>query len=431
MLDFVIEYAANLYDPIVSYWFILRFIKSNFRDNKLCILFCFLSFTVSNIFTHMSDLSVLLQSLIQTIILLIFALTIKNGKLLPKILAPVIFEIVLIVTNTLVLFCLSSFSGISILEISTRAFVVRYIHIFMCKLVMTIILAIILRIFSIADKFTAIDFLVYLLLPIISVINLNIFMQLGYEYDISKYTVTIIAVVVAIAVVNILILLLFKKAVQNTQAKYELEMINSRKDLEEQRYKELNDVYHQLQLTRHDLKDHLLYIENLISEKRYDEANRYINDRKNEINASKKIRLTGDRLLDFIIDSKLSPYDDIRYSVRGKLEQLENIEEIDIAVLFGNILDNAVRGVADASDKYIELSFSVTGNYQNIICRNTIGSSVLANNASLSTTKTDKTRHGYGTKSIRRIVEKYSGLLEFSEENGRFCVQIALPIDNN
>ena len=429
MKNLIVEYSANLYDAIVACWFIMKFNKVRFVDTKYyLILFCLISFAVSNIFTHTSDLPVLLHSAIQTVILLLYSFTLKNGRLLNKILAPLIFETVLIIGNSMVLFCISNFSGISILELSTKSFIGRYVHIFICKLVMTAILAIILRIFVIEERFTAVDFLAYLLFPVVSVINLNIFMSIGYEYDISKHTTAIIIVVCAIAVINILVLVLFKNTVRNTTASYELEMINSRKELEEQKYTELRELYDSLALTRHDLKDHLIYIEALISQKRYDEANNYIRDRKSEISDSRRIKVTGDRLLDYIINSKLSHRKDITLVVSGRIEPLPRIEELDLVSLYGNILDNAIEGTEGCEEKYIELSFSLTGNYQSVICKNTVPSSVLKNNAGLATTKRDKKAHGYGIKSIRRVVDKYSGLIEFSEVDGRFCVQVAFPV---
>ena len=146
------------------------------------------------------------------------------------------------------------------------------------------------------------------------------------------------------------------------------------------------------------------------------------------MSAPRRITVTGDRLLDYIINTKLSHRTDITLVVSGRIEPLPRIEELDLVSLYGNILDNAIEGTEGCEEKYIELSFSLTGNYQSVICKNTVPSSVLKNNAGLATTKRDKKAHGYGIKSIRRVVDRYSGLIEFSEADGRFCVQVALPV---
>ena len=60
----------------------------------------------------------------------------------------------------------------------------------------------------------------------------------------------------------------------------------------------------------------------------------------------------------------------------------------------------------------------------NIIIRNYIGTSVLRNNPQLNTTNKDYTGHGYGIKSIKKLVEKYNGDINITEENNYFVVHI-------
>ena len=40
------------------------------------------------------------------------------------------------------------------------------------------------------------------------------------------------------------------------------------------------------------------------------------------------------------------------------------------------------------------------------------------------TTKADKANHGFGVKSIKMIVEKYNGEIDFAIENDRFSLMI-------
>ena len=42
------------------------------------------------------------------------------------------------------------------------------------------------------------------------------------------------------------------------------------------------------------------------------------------------------------------------------------------------------------------------------------------------TNKNDKSSHGFGTKNIRRIVDKYDGLINYHEENNVFCCDIMI-----
>lgn len=263
--------------------------------------------------------------------------------------------------------------------------------------------------------------------PFITLFNFYIYLQIGIKYDIKEYSGLIVFSVVALGIINVLIFILFRRALQNTSAKQELELLNSRSELEEKRYSEIGNMYQQLQITRHDLKDHLVYIDSLIAQKRYDEVEKYISDRRSELDSTRSVKHTGNRVLDYIINSKLENAKDISFIITGELRELKGIDDLDMASLFGNILDNAIEGTKGSADPSITLEFSVTGNYQNILCRNTIPASVLKDNPKLHTTKKEnRHRHGYGIKSIRRIVAKYNGMIEFYEEDGFFCVHIAL-----
>lgn len=102
--------------------------------------------------------------------------------------------------------------------------------------------------------------------------------------------------------------------------------------------------------------------------------------------------------------------------------------DIDISVLLSNLLDNAIIGCDGSANPEIELSVRSKKSLACIIVRNSISESVLKNNPSLSTSKSDRSVHGFGIKSIRNIARKYEGSVEFKEENGKFLVEIWLNL---
>lgn len=421
------EYSANLVEAIVAVIFVLRFNKGTLRKSPWTFPFAFALFTISNIFTHFTDFSII-QPFVFLAVLIGYAFTIKNTTVLRRIIAPVLFLIVTILCDTLNVFVLNSILNVPVQEIVSGSFLGRYLHIISSKIITISILMIINRVFSIEKKFQWFDLFTYLVFPIVTVANLYLFIKIGYSYDLSAYAALILFVIVALFVLNFLSMYLFKKAVQSTSMKYELEILNSRSQIEQSKYEELVDLNNQLQITRHDIKDHLIYIDHLLAEKNYEGVKQYIEKQQMDLEATKQVVITNNRMIDFLINYKLSKHKDIAFIVSGQLENLELIDELDLATLFGNVLDNAIEGVQGTSPMQIEISFSTNGNYQNIICKNSIPSSVLKNNPDLDSSKKNKKMHGYGIKSIRNVVEKYDGLIEFYEENDHFGVQIALPL---
>ena len=101
----------------------------------------------------------------------------------------------------------------------------------------------------------------------------------------------------------------------------------------------------------------------------------------------------------------------------------------DISVLMGNLLDNACEAAGRAREKKISVRILRQGNYVSICVENTVAAPVLAENPGLETTKEDRSLHGLGTKNIRKIVEKYGGMIEYREEGKLFMCDILIPFD--
>ena len=292
MLNIIIEYGVNLYDALLSVYFVLRFNRGDFmhKENKHAVIPVILLFTVSNLFLHFANDKLILHILIYVVILSAFAFTVKSG-IAAKIISPLIFAITLVITNSVYLLLLTGLSSVTVTEIWFNSSLYRYLYILLCKITMTAVLIFLLKISSINGKMELSDLLLYLISPCVTILALYSYMTLSLQYDLSRYTWLILTVISGFIVLNVFTVILFRNTVRNTTASYELEMINSRKELEEQKYIELKELYDSLALTRHDLKDHLIYIESLISQKRYDEANNYIRDRKSEISDSQRIKV--------------------------------------------------------------------------------------------------------------------------------------------
>jgi sensor histidine kinase regulating citrate/malate metabolism len=52
---------------------------------------------------------------------------------------------------------------------------------------------------------------------------------------------------------------------------------------------------------------------------------------------------------------------------------------------------------------------------------------VLKDNAELKTTKSDKEYHGMGIQSVKEIVSRYNGMMEYYEKDMWFTASIWIP----
>lgn len=102
----------------------------------------------------------------------------------------------------------------------------------------------------------------------------------------------------------------------------------------------------------------------------------------------------------------------------------------DLAVLIGNLADNAIEALEKESKKVLKIDIVQKGVYEILSVQNYCSNSVLINNPNLLTNKLDAQNHGYGLNSVRKLVKKYGGDITYYEENNNFFVNVMFEIPN-
>ena len=186
---------------------------------------------------------------------------------------------------------------------------------------------------------------------------------------------------------------------------------------------------------RHDMRNNLTLLAGLMQEKKYEEAEQYIRDLNGELAALSPQIVTGDDMLDSLISSKLGELErlGIVLTVNGVIDGGLNWKPIDICAVFANALDNAMRAcqsVPEDSQRYIRISFRKTELQRVITIANSTTEKTdaarLLSGEGRYTTKSDKSRHGFGLHNIRRTVEKHGGMLKVSCDDKEFRLTIVL-----
>lgn len=164
----------------------------------------------------------------------------------------------------------------------------------------------------------------------------------------------------------------------------------------------------------HDIKKHLQTI-NLLNEKRnFDRIRDYIQQLLRSADLKEFSRLCDHEMLNAI----LSRYK--RQCSRKKIDLIVDIRnettaflsDSDLTALFCNLLDNAIEAAEGIPGSYIEISV-LRKNPSDFVVLSVINSCrsdpFTRNSCFPVTRKADKKKHGFGVKSIKKIVEKYHG----------------------
>lgn len=180
-----------------------------------------------------------------------------------------------------------------------------------------------------------------------------------------------------------------------------------------------------MKILAHDLKHELNESTLLISKDKVDELNRRIAAFGNSIK-------TENDILDLVIAERtlIVQKENINLSIIADGSVLSNMKQSDCYSLFMNIMDNAIDAVKELPKDQREISLAVRESMGMILIHevNPFKGTLNFKDGLPQTTKRESMYHGFGTKSIKGIVDSYSGDCEISiKDNNIYVLNILLP----
>lgn len=203
-------------------------------------------------------------------------------------------------------------------------------------------------------------------------------------------------------------------------------------NIESHYYKLAQENMEAINIKCHDLK-HQIGALKLIDDPKIRKES--ILDLEKDVLIYEDIAKTQNEALDYIFTEKslLARKNNITFTYIADGKQLSFINFSDICSLFGNALDNAIEATSKVKDKekrVITLKIIEKANFVYVHIANYHENTLNFSNGLPLTTKKEL-GHGYGTKSIKYIVEKYNGNLTFHNEGNEFIIDILFPITSS
>ena len=182
---------------------------------------------------------------------------------------------------------------------------------------------------------------------------------------------------------------------------------------------------------RHDLRHHLLMIENLLSTEKSAQASAYIREVMGEIETIAPARHCENELVNLLVSHYMGKADKagISMAVKASLPNKLPIPDTELCVMMSNGLENAIKTVSrlpDSAEKQIALFFNVKQNNLLIEIKNPYADEIIIQNG-LPMVQSGEIR--YGCRSIQSIALRRNGNCVFDAANGVFVLRIAIPLE--
>ena len=202
-------------------------------------------------------------------------------------------------------------------------------------------------------------------------------------------------------------------------AKNELESLQTQKEY----YDILEHQNQQLMIYAHDAKKHMAAIQNLSTDA---DIQGYVQELSDQLKSYTSSCHSGNKTLDVIINRYQTECDihGIAFEYDVKPCNLNNMEDVDLVSVLGNLMDNALDAAKKSSGKHLLLATTWRNDYSVIIVSNSCDTAPATIGNRLLTSKEDRKLHGFGLKSVRNTLKKYSGDFdwEYDAENHVFTI---------
>lgn len=208
------------------------------------------------------------------------------------------------------------------------------------------------------------------------------------------------------------------------------EMLKLHEKLAEEHYLNIMSMVDKNRQLIHDMKNHLAVIREYAEEENSEGIKKYL-DGMTPIFTSADMRVwTRQRILDLILSQKKqrAEMQGIRFEVQAEAIQELVLQDSEICSVFGNLLDNALEACEKIEDgsRWIWVRIRCQRQMLFIEIANSISEVPHKKKGRFVSTKGNAVEHGYGLKSVERIVDQYEGMIVYNVDEAKFQVEISL-----
>ncbi|MBO5321423.1 MAG: GHKL domain-containing protein [Clostridia bacterium] len=259
--------------------------------------------------------------------------------------------------------------------------------------------------------------LVYIIIDYINKIETNPTMQL----------LTIGALLLLI-ITNVMSFYVFDKIYENITVEQNLSIANELIKNQKTQYSVLYESQNEIRKIKHDLKNTLLGLLSEIKNNNYESVAKLLETECNNLSSNYNVIITGNNIIDTIISSKKYYAESKGVSLNLDIDNLGEIyiDPIDLSVLFGNAIDNAIEATARVSggEPTVDIHIIFKNSNLILITNNPIDKKIDIQN--LSTTKTNRKSHGFGILQMKSLTQKYNGDVFFDCDEKNFKTTILI-----
>lgn len=233
-----------------------------------------------------------------------------------------------------------------------------------------------------------------------------------------------------LVIFDIVVFFIFREMGQLQYEKMQITLISQQIKAQELFYKESIKKNQQLRKIVHDEKNFLLGLIGYLKDSKIEETIDEIENKLEQL-VVHITDYTGNISLDTILTAKVDKAYQQGVILRPAIALYGKvyIDFLDLVLILGNALDNAIESaekIEDKKSRFIYLTMKLQDEYLQIEIRNSVQEKVIIQNNRIETSKNDPEIHGLGLSNIEMLIEKYNGIMVLQCTDKIFTLSILL-----
>jgi len=194
-------------------------------------------------------------------------------------------------------------------------------------------------------------------------------------------------------------------------------------------YDDLSEKIKAARRNIHDVRHHYGVLKHVAETKDWDMLNKYLEEYHQNLVPEKSLVYCNNPAANTALNyyAQITEQEGIPFDVKFTMEDDMGITDMDISILIGNLLENALEATrrVEKDKRFINVASSVRGDTMFIVVDNSYAVEPQVNEKG----EYNSTKHsgkGVGIESVRNIAEKYNGSADFTASDGVFGASVMI-----
>lgn len=278
------------------------------------------------------------------------------------------------------------------------------------------------------DTITRKQLIATLIVPVFSIVLLfSLTSFLEVYLSLANLILLLVDIVILLAL-NIYVTSLFDTMSQNNRLQRELELYQQQEAFEKKYYENLEQKYQSTRTLVHDIRNHVQMMERLYEEQQNETGIQYTKDIHEILNQLGQKYYTSNKMLNMILNDKVEQMEAKGITSDIKISEVDFsfLRDMDLTIIFGNLLDNAITATEASQEKSIRIRVTTVHQFISITIDNSSDLEPVKKECRFLSHK--KGHEALGIKNVERVIAAYQGEIEYEWREKRFITRIMFGI---